>query len=129
ALAAEAISVGLVPETDTLATAALDELETLLREASVRALDAAAPPGNALQELEERRSVQADDYRALQDQLQLVRALLREHGEFGTVVANQVARLESAALLPEGDGELCPLCSQPLAGHVPAVAEMVASFE
>jgi chaperonin cofactor prefoldin len=58
-----------------------------------------------------------------------VRALLREHGEFGGVFANQVARLESAALLPEGEGELCPLCEQPLAGHVPAVAEMIASFE
>jgi hypothetical protein len=129
ALAAEAVDVGLVPESDTLAAAPLGELEALLEEASVRAIDAAAPPGNALQELEERRSAQADAYRALQDQLQLVRGVLREHGEFGGVVANQVARLESAALLPEGDGELCPLCAQPLAGRVPAVAEMLASFD
>ena len=129
ALAAESVNVGLVPGTDELATASVEALAALLRDASARAIDPAAPPGSALQELEERRASQADEYRALQDQLQLVRALLREHGEFGDVVANQVARLESARLLPEGEMDLCPLCAQPLAGHVPAVAAMIASFE
>jgi Protein of unknown function (DUF3732) len=129
ALAAEAISVGLVPETHVLVEAPLQELQALLRDASVRDIDAAAPPGNALQELEEERSSRADDYRALQDQLQLIRALLQEHGEFGGIVESQLARLESAALLPEGAGDLCPLCEQAVAGRVPAVAEMVATFE
>jgi hypothetical protein len=129
ALAAEAVSVGLVPETDALAAAPLAELDALLRQASVRPIDAAAPPGSALQKLEERRSAQADEYRALQDQLQLVRALLREHGNFGEVATNQVARLESAALLPEAASEVCPLCAQPLPEHIPVVAEIVTTFE
>jgi hypothetical protein len=43
ALAAEAVAVGLVPEPEALPEALIEELEALLREASMRAIDAGAP--------------------------------------------------------------------------------------
>lgn len=129
ALAAEAVAVGLSPEVDGLPHSEMETLLNLLREASVRTIDEAAPPGAALQDLEEARSVQADDYRALQDQLQLVRAALREHDEFHGVIANQAARLESIDLLPHGDDAVCPICSQAIAEAVPTVSQVRDAYE
>jgi chaperonin cofactor prefoldin len=129
ALAAEAVAVGLIPEVEELPTAETEFLLQVLREASARAIDEASPPGNALQNLEEARSSQVDEYRELQDQLQLVRSALREHEDFRDVVATQVARLESIDLLPEGSDAVCPLCGQETHGSVPTVTQVRATFE
>jgi hypothetical protein len=133
ALVSEAAEVGLVEEMP--GDAEFSVLHALLQaavasEAGLEELSRA--PGTAFIDLERRRAQLVDEYRAVRDEIHLVRAFLREHDEYVAETGEQAARLESLNLLPEGDpreSHVCPVCERPANEHLPALDDMVGSLE
>jgi hypothetical protein len=140
ALLNEAQEVGLLPEggLDQLppvdSEARPDALIALLAEAARSRSglpELSSSSGVAFSDLERERATLADRYREVRDEILLVQAYVREHGDYVSEANEQSARLSSVDILPGDDRDAvdCPLCQQPLERGGPMVESVRASLQ
>ena len=130
-LLAEAEDVGLV--TAAARQTSADPL-ALLRDAATwvpRASTDADVPGAVLARLQREHGRLTDAYLATREEMELARSFGAAHDGFASEAQEQRGRLSSIGFFDRSvaSGDPCPLCLNPLATPVPAVAEIRASLQ
>jgi len=130
ALTGEAVEVGLL---DPSALDAGDRVG-LLREAARRLIYEDETNGGRVridyQRLAQERAQVRDELRTVEEEIELLKDLGNEHGEFSAELVEQHARLRTLDLFPAGhDAELCPLCHQALERPDPDVETLRSSAQ